>query len=129
MNSHDSVDPVTVRAVDNFLARLPITQLPPVKRALLYGSRARGDFQEESDVDLAIVLQGSRPASEILLDLHFLLAEAEWNALDETELRVSAWPVWEDDLANPERTLNPDFFHNMTKEGIEWEWKWRWHES
>ena len=129
MNSHDSVDPVTARAVDIFLARLPMTRLPPVKRTLLYGSRARGDFHEESDVDLAIVLQGSRPAEKILLGLHFLLADAEWNALDETELRVSAWPVWEDDLANPEQTLNPDFFHNMTKEGIEWEWKWRWHES
>ena len=127
MNSHDSVDPATARAVDIFLARLPMTRLPPVKRALLYGSRARGDFHEESDVDLAIVLQGSRPAQKILLGLHFLLADAEWNALDETELRVSAWPVWEDDLANPERTLNPDFFQNMTKEGIEW--KWRWHES
>ena len=128
MNSRDSVDPATAKAVDIFLARLPITQLPPVKRALLYGSRARGgDFHEESDVDLAIVLQGSRPAAKGLLDLHFLLADAEWNALDETELRVSAWPVWEDDLANPERTLNPDFFQNMTKEGIEWEW--RWHEA
>lgn len=127
MNSHDSVDPATTKAVDIFLARLPMTQLPPVKRTLLYGSRARGDFHEESDVDLAIVLQGSRPAEKILFRLHFLLAEAEWNALDETELRVSAWPVWEDDLANPERTANPDFFQNMTQEGIEW--KWRWHES
>ena len=126
MNSHNSVDRVTARAVDIFLARLPITQLPPVKRALLYGSRARGDFNEGSDVDLAIVLEGARPAAKSLLDLHFLLADAEWSALDETELRVSAWPVWEDDLANPEWTLNPDFFQNMTKEGIEW--KWRWHE-
>ena len=127
MNAHDSVDPATAKAVDIFLARLPITQLPPIKRALLYGSRARGDFHEESDVDLAIVLPGARPATKSLLDLHFLLADAEWNALDETELRVSAWPVWEDDLANPERTPNPDFFQNMTQEGIEW--KWRWHES
>ena len=127
MNSHDSVDPATARAVDIFLARLPIAQLPPVKRALLYGRRARGDFHEESDVDLAIVLQGARPAAKNLLDLHFLLADAEWSALDETELRVSAWPVWEDDLAKPEWTLNPDFFQNMTKEGIEW--MWRWHES
>ena len=126
MSSHDSVDSVTARAVDIFLARLPMTRLPPVRRALLYGSRARGDFHEESDVDLAIVLKGARPAAKGLLDLHFLLADAEWNALDETELRVSAWPVFEDDLANPERTLNPDFFQNMTKEGIEW--KWRRHE-
>lgn len=127
MNSHDSVDPVTARAVDIFLARLPMPRLPPIKRALLYGSRARGDFHEASDVDLAIVLRGPRPAKKIFLDLHFLLADAEWNALDETELRVSAWPVWEDDLANPERMLNPDFFQNMTKEGIKW--KWRRHES
>ena len=124
MNSHDSVDPATAKAVDIFLARLPITQLPPVKRALLYGSRVRGDFHEESDVDLAIVLQGPRPAAKSLLDLHFLLADAEWNALDETELRVSAWPVWEDDPANPERTMNPDFFQNMKKEGVAWEWWW-----
>ena len=127
MNSHYSVDPLTATAVNIFLARLPTTRLPPVKRALIYGSRARGDFHEESDVDLAIVLQGARPEAKSLLDLHFLLADAEWNALDETELRVSAWPVWEDDLANPERTLNPDFFQSMTKEGIEW--VWRRHES
>ena len=127
MNSHDSVDPVTARAVDIFLTRLPITQLPPIKRALLYGSRARGDFHEARDVDLAIVLRGPKPAKLILSELHFLLAEAEWNALDETELRISAWPIWEDDLANPERTLNPDFFQNMTKEGIEW--RWRRHEA
>ena len=123
MTSHASVDPVTTRAVDIFLARLPVTRLPPVKRALLYGSRAKSDFHEESDVDIAIVLQGSRPAAKCLLDLHFLLADAEWSALDETELRVSAWPVWEDDLANPQRTLNPDFFRNISKEGIEWKWR------
>ena len=123
MNSHDPVDRVTARAVDIFLARLPMTRFPPIKRALLYGSRARGDFREESDVDLAIVLEGARPAAKSLLDLHFLLADAEWNALDETELRVSAWPVWEEDLQNPERTQNPDFFQNMTKEGIEWKWR------
>ncbi len=127
MSSYDSVDSVTAKAVDIFLSRLPITRLPPVKRALLYGSRARGDFRQESDVDVAIILKGARPAAESLLNLHFLLADAEWNALDETELRVSAWPVWEDELANPERTRNPDFFHNVTTEGIEW--KWRRHES
>ena len=57
MNSHDSVDPVTARAVDIFLARLPISRLPPIRRALLYGSRARGNFHEASDVDLAIGLR------------------------------------------------------------------------
>ena len=128
MNSHDSVGPATATAVDTILARLPITQLSPVKRALFCGNRASaGDFHEEGDIDLAVVLQGARPAEKILLDLHFLLAGAEWNALDETDLRGSAWPVCEDDLANPERTPNPNLFQNMTKEGIEWEW--RWHES
>lgn len=31
-----------------------ITQLPFVSRVILYGSRARGDYRERSDIDLAI---------------------------------------------------------------------------
>ena len=44
-----------------FLSRLEDESLPPVSRCILYGSYARGHFDEDSDVDLAVVFPGEPP--------------------------------------------------------------------
>ena len=48
-------DPDTESAVRKFIARIPADL--PVERALLYGSRARGDFRPDSDADVAVILR------------------------------------------------------------------------
>ncbi len=35
-----------------------LSRLPFVKRILLYGSKARGDWEEESDLDLLVLVEG-----------------------------------------------------------------------
>ncbi|MGH8227229.1 MAG: nucleotidyltransferase domain-containing protein [Steroidobacteraceae bacterium] len=54
------IDSITASAIRAFLGRLPKGGVR-LERALLYGSRARGDYSSESDADLALVLpEGGR---------------------------------------------------------------------
>lgn len=58
----------------NQLVRLLSAQ-PEVEMVILFGSRARGDAEERSDIDLAIVAPTASPRQ--WLDIAFLLEEAD----------------------------------------------------
>lgn len=45
-----------------------IKKLPDVKKVILYGSRARGDFQEWSDYDVLVILSGKNRTIESSID-------------------------------------------------------------
>ena len=59
--AYRDLDGETRRAVEAFMAELRATDLPGLSRVLLYGSRARGDHDRWSDVDIAVALAGSDP--------------------------------------------------------------------
>jgi predicted nucleotidyltransferase len=48
------LDPDTENAVRDFLARIPADMR--VDRAILFGSRARGEHRPDSDADVALIL-------------------------------------------------------------------------
>ncbi len=48
---------------------------PEVEQVILFGSRARGDAEERSDIDLAIVAPAALPRQ--WLDITFLLEQAD----------------------------------------------------
>jgi uncharacterized protein len=48
------LDPDTEKAVRDFLARIPADIR--LERAILYGSRARGEHRSDSDADVALIL-------------------------------------------------------------------------
>jgi predicted nucleotidyltransferase len=82
---------------------------PRLVRVLLYGSRARGDAHEESDWDIAVILDGfdGDPSErERLIDLSTEL-------LLETGCVVSLKPFSPEELS--QRTL---FMHNLRQEGV-----------
>jgi predicted nucleotidyltransferase len=81
----------------------------------LYGSRARGDFQPDSDVDLAVVLHGER---RDIWNTAAALANITFDVLTETGVTVSALPLWHDDLEHPERAKNPSLIRNIQRDGI-----------
>ena len=81
----------------------------------LYGSRARGDFQPDSDVDLAVVLRGER---RDIWDTATALANITFDVLAETGVAVSAMPLWHDDLEHPDRSKNPALMRNIKRDGI-----------
>ncbi len=86
-----------------------------VKEVRLYGSRARGDFRPDSDVDLAVVLHGPRGD---IWGTALALSNITFTVLVETGISVSALPFWGDDLAHPERAKNPALIRNIQSEGV-----------
>lgn len=108
-----NLDVATRQSIDLFLAR--IGPRYPVAEAWLYGSRARGDARDDSDVDLAIVLPDStRSKSDIALEF----AADEWEVLTQTGRLVSGWPIWASEWRDPTKHRNEFFVRNIQREGI-----------
>ena len=101
------------RAASAFLAKLRGTY--DVSHMIMFGSRARGDNRPDSDLDLAVVLGGRRAD---FIDTKLDMAGLAFDVLMETGVLVQAFPMWEDDLAHPERFANPALIRNIAREGI-----------
>lgn len=86
-----------------------------VDEVRLYGSRARGDFQPGSDVDLAVVLRG--PRGDIWKTAQ-AMSNIAFDVLGQTGIEVSALPLWHGDLDHPERAKNPSLIRNIQRDGI-----------
>jgi predicted nucleotidyltransferase len=106
------IDPQTEGALRAFLARLPADIA--VERALLYGSRARGDYKPESDADLALVLKEQADDWRLLWDLSGLA----YDVYLKTGIMIQPVPISSGDWANPNRFARPSFLRNITREGI-----------
>lgn len=68
-----------------------LASYPAVKKAVIFGSRARGDFRYNSDIDLAVYVEGETPA-QLYLDLDdavgiYRLDYVDMNTLNNTRLR------------------------------------------
>ena len=101
------------RAVSAFLEKLRGTY--DVSQTIMFGSRARGDNRPDSDLDLAVVLNGKR---RDFIDTKLDMAGLAFDVLMETGVLVQAFPMWEDDLAHPEQFPNPALIRNIAREGI-----------
>jgi len=83
----------------------------------VFGSRARADATDDSDVDLAIILQDG--------DWRFwheklTLSELIHDALVEHGLYIQAWPVRASEWSDPARHSNPRFVESMRREARPW---------
>ena len=100
-------------AASAFLERLRGTY--DVVEAIMFGSRARGDNGPGSDLDLAIVLNGRRGD---FLDTKLDMAGTAFDVMLETGVLVQPFPLWDDDLAHPERFTNPALIRTIAEHGI-----------
>ncbi len=86
-----------------------------LQRVLLYGSRARGDHQPDSDYDVLVVLQGPVDFWPEQKALSALSSDILWKTVAEGRpADVSFRPVTEDQIQ--QRT---GFMHNVRKEMIQ----------
>lgn len=87
----------------------------PVKAAILYGSRARGTHRQDSDADLAVVLERT---DRRRLDIVKEMADLAFDVLLDTGISVSPLPVWIDEWEHPETHPNPALIENIYREGL-----------
>lgn len=98
-------DPVLLELLERLKKKLGNT----LKEIWLFGSRARGDFSENSDYDVLVVAQGERETLE-----HIVFTE-EYKILSSMDQLVSG-PVY--DLSTWKYASNSPLGWNVRKEGI-----------
>lgn len=108
----NAIDPATEGAVRTFLGRLPPDL--PLERALLFGSRARGDFGPESDADVALVVAHAANHWRTL----WMLGGLAYDVYLETDVLIQPVLVSSQDWAQPARFRRPSFLMNVAAEGI-----------
>ena len=108
-----SMDAMTERAVRAFLRRLEGKY--PVIESILFGSRARRTHTEESDADVAVVLDGPKgDRAEAVRDM----AGIAFDVMLETGVLVEALPLWRDEFEHAERFSNPALIASIRREGV-----------
>ena len=119
--AYRDLDDETRRAVELFMAELQAAEIPGLSRVLLYGSRARGDHDRWSDIDIAVVLAGSSPGSKSRSELDERLWDIGSKIRSDSDYRydVSCLTVREDDLTHPKTQKNPVFYRNVLADGVE----------
>jgi predicted nucleotidyltransferase len=106
------LDPDTESAVRDFLARIPADIR--LDRAILFGSRARGEHKPDSDADLALILHERGNDGQTLM----MLAELAWYVYLDRGIRVQPVTIAIEDWLHPERFPKPGFLRNVEREGI-----------
>jgi predicted nucleotidyltransferase len=110
---HNRIDPDSEAAIRRFTDL--IARRYDIAGAIVYGSRARGTHLEDSDADVAILLNGARQRfSTIMLDM----ADTAFDVLLETGIDISPLPIWLDEWEHPESYSNPNLLQNIAREGI-----------
>ena len=84
-----------------------------LERVVLFGSRARGDAQPDSDYDVAVFLKGLNAPSDRWAELHNL-ADLRVKFIDETGIFFDAKPY----PAGAYRERSP-LMHEIRREGLD----------
>ena len=103
----------TLSATRALAARVAIEY--PTQRTILFGSRARGTAQAESDADVTVILKG-QPGPFIKTEM--AMNDIAYDILLDTGISIQPLPVSESEWAYPERYSNPHMLHNISVEGI-----------
>jgi predicted nucleotidyltransferase len=106
------LDPDTEDAVRDFLTRIP----PEIRleRAILFGSRVRGEHRSDSDADLALILHERGNDGQTLM----MLAGLAWNVFLDRGIMIQPVPIAVEDWLHPDGFLRPGFLRAVDREVI-----------
>lgn len=82
---------------------------------IIYGSRARGTHNIDSDADVAIILKG---IPDNFMSIKFEMSDIAFDILLETGILISPLPIWTSEWSDPENHKNPSLLHNIAIDGI-----------
>ena len=88
-----------------------VALIPQGGRAILYGSRARGDARPDSDWDILVLLDKERITLEDMDNITYPIRELGWN------LNEMINPIMFTEKEWKAKSFTP-FYKNVTKEGI-----------
>jgi uncharacterized protein len=111
MNEAVLADPVLAR----FKTELQALYGTRLKRVLLYGSRARGDHQPDSDYDVLVVLEGPIDYWPELNRLAELSSDILWDTVAGGDPVVASFKA----VAEEDIQRRTGFMHNVRREMIE----------
>ena len=111
--SAKTLEPVVSRAVREFARR--IAGHYPVQQVILFGSRARGTQQPDSDADVAVLLRGIRGH---FVETKLEMVDIAYDVLLDTGIYIQPLPIWENEWKHPETHSNPRLLQNIEREGI-----------
>ncbi|WP_420389687.1 nucleotidyltransferase domain-containing protein [Marinobacter sp.] len=86
-----------------------------VAQLILFGSRARGDYQSDSDADVAVILRGE-PGD--FVETKLAMTRTAFDVLLQTGVRIQPFPIWETEWRKPGAYSNPTIQLNIAREGI-----------
>ena len=86
--------------------------IPKGGRAILYGSRARGDARPDSDWDILVLLDKERITLDDMDNITYAIRELGWNLNEIINPIMYTRKEWQAKSFTP-------FYKNVTKEGIE----------
>lgn len=119
----DGLPPVNraaaVEAVRDFVAALDASDFGHYSDVLVYGSRVRDDWDEYSDIDVAVVVPGMLSGGDLFMRLEELTVktlDVRW-----AHWRLSTVVVSEGALAFPHAVKgNSEFYRSLRAEGVSW---------
>lgn len=97
---------ITLRKIKNI-----VSAIEPDARVVLYGSRARGDFDSSSDWDLLVLLNKSKIQPDDFDRISWPLYKIGWEYGEQFSVKLYTFNDWE------KRSFTP-FFKSVSKEGI-----------
>jgi predicted nucleotidyltransferase len=109
--------PITKSDIDNALSlfKQRLAAKYALSEMILFGSRARQDHHQTSDVDVAVLLRGhSGQRFNIVLEI----ADIAFDVMLETGVLIEAIPFWESEWFAPETFSNPALIASIKQDGI-----------
>lgn len=112
--SKSRVDSVTREALEAFQSILTAKYGEHLRSLYLFGSRARGDHQADSDLDIAVFLdEVSDPIGE-----QFDLIDRAYDILLRTGINIQPWVFAQASLTDPARHPATPLVRTIRREGI-----------
>ena len=104
------IDVDRLRAARRFLDEIRARHA--VRDAYLFGSRARGTHEPDSDADIAVVLLGDRGAT--IIDM----AGVAFDVMRDLDIHIQAVPRWEGKFDTPKICSNASLVWNVRRGGV-----------
>lgn len=101
------------KLIEELKRRLPPEVLGHIRRMILYGSRARGDAAEDSDLDLVALVDEKTPELERQLD------EIAYNLMwDHDFIPIISLKVFAEERFRSAVAKGLSFYRNVEREGV-----------